>query len=167
MTDDPSTSKLAEGIGAAQDPRTLPWAPNGNGPRSEAEAVELARRRGIVIPEDIAFHFRDDAVPQGAYAVYNHFTSIRRYRWSDFYAKERINVKVRRSVLESDEAIVAVIAHEMYELNALRELFEHRETIPGIEIIDMVKPGVPRNLHDRAWDAADEHVRAMRCEETC
>jgi hypothetical protein len=76
-------------------------------------------------------------------------------------------VRIRRSVLESDEAIVAVMAHEMFELNALRALFEHRETIPGSEIIAMVRTGVRRNLHDRAWDAADALVRVTRQEGTC
>lgn len=164
MTDDPSTWETAEITGTAQDPRTLPWAPTGKGPRDDAEAVALAKRWGVVIPEDIAFHFRDDMVPPDAYAIYNTFLSTRNYRWSDFYAKERINVKVRRSVLESDEAIVAVIAHEMFEINELRRLFEHRQIISGTEIIRMVRTGVPGNLHDRAWDAADEIVRAMRRE---
>lgn len=166
MTDEASSSKAAEVGGTAQDPRTLPWAPNGDGPRDEAEAVALARLRGVVIPEDIAFHFRDDLVPDGAYGIYNTFASFKDYRWSDFYAKGRINVKLRRSVLESDEAIVAVIAHEMFELNALRALFEVRQTIPGLEIIATVRTSVPRNLHDRAWDAADQIVMAMRREAT-
>jgi hypothetical protein len=164
VTDEVSLYRAAGVSGTAQNPRTLPWAPNGDGPRAAAEAVELARRWGILIHEDIAFHFRDDVVPEGAYAVYNTFDSDKRYRWSDFYAKGRINVKIRCSVLQSDEAIVAVIAHEMFELNALRMLFEQRETIPGMEIIRLVRTDVPRNLHDRAWDAADELVRAMRRE---
>lgn len=106
MSDETSSQTATEVSGAAQDPRTLPWALNAGGPRGEADAVELAQRCGVVIPEDIAFHFRDDLVPEGAYAVYNTFVSSKKYAWSDFYANERINVRLRRSVLESDEAIV-------------------------------------------------------------
>ncbi|MEP7119884.1 MAG: hypothetical protein ABJE95_03195 [Byssovorax sp.] len=167
MTRDASSSRVAEITGTAQSPKTLPWAPNVDGSRTEAEAIAIAKRWGVTIPEDIRFIFRDDLVPADAYATYNTFTSTGRVRWSEFYVKERIPVKVRRSVLDSDEAIVAVIAHEMFELNALREMFETRETIPSLEIIDRIRTGVPKNLHDRAWDAADKFVQAMRQEGTC
>jgi len=168
------TSNAIEVTGTAQSPRTLPWAGNDEGPRSEEDAVSIARSRGVVIPDDIRFVFvRDEGFPfpSDTYAYYGGFQPYKRFAWSELYVHaeedEWIPVKIRRSVLCSDEAIVAVIAHEMFELNALRNIFEERETIPGPEIIDMVKPGVPRNLHDRAWDAADKLVWTMREEKKC
>jgi hypothetical protein len=47
-------------------------------------------------------------------------------------------VRVNDSVFQSDEAIVAVLAHEM------------------------INPGIAKNLHDQAWDVADSLVLAMR-----
>jgi len=153
--------------GAAQEPRTLPWKPNPDGPKSVLDAIALAKTRGVVIPEDIRLVVRDAMVPENADATYGGFQSHKSFRWADFYIGGKIPVKIRSSVLESDEAIVAVLAHEMYELNALREMFEERQSIPGAEIIRLIRPNLPGNLHDKAWDEADRLVRAMRSEGPC
>ena len=73
-------------------------------------------------------------------------------------------MKLSRDVLSSDEACVAVLAHEMHEISGLRKLFDVRETIPGEEISRLVAPGIKGNLHDQAWDAADTAVARMRTE---
>jgi hypothetical protein len=151
--------------GAAQPPRTLPWRPNPEGPRILADAIQLARDRGIRIEDDIRFVVNDALVPANAFACYGGFQSSQMVRWEDFYVKERIPVKIKTEVLASDEAIVAVFAHEMHELNELRRIFEERETMSGKALNELIKVGVHRNLHDRAWDVADNLVRAMREEQ--
>jgi len=162
------TTEPAEVPGAAQDPRTLPWRPNPGGPRSLPDAVTLAKARGVVIPDDLHFVVRDDMIPENSYAAYGGFQTHRSFCWADFYARGgKIPVKIRKSVLESDEAIVAVLAHEAYELNALREIFEERPIVPGSEICRLIQPNIPGNLHDQAWDAADRLVLAMRSEGAC
>lgn len=57
---------------------------------------------------------------------------------------------------------MAVFAHEMHEVNGLRALFDVRETIPATEISRLINPGIKGNLHDQAWDIADEVVARMR-----
>jgi hypothetical protein len=83
--------------------------------------------------------------------------------WTDLLNMyEQVAVKFSRDLLSSDEAIVAVFAHEMHELNGLRELFEHRETIDATEIARLINPGIKGNLHDQAWTIADNIVMRMR-----
>ncbi len=148
--------------GAAQTPGTLPWRPNRDGRRTLADAIQFARGRGIQIEDEIRFVVCDALVPADAFASYGGFRSSQMVRWQDFYVNERIPVKIKAEVLASDEAIVAVFAHEMHELNELRRLFEERETMSGAALHELIRVGVHGNLHDRAWDVADDLVRAMR-----
>jgi len=70
---------------------------------------------------------------------------------------------LRPDILESDEAIVAVFAHEIHELESLRPMLPEG----GISIEDFIGhtcPGNPGNLHDQAWDVADALVDRMRGE---
>jgi hypothetical protein len=86
-----------------------------------------------------------------------------RISWSQFYNKyDNIAVKVSKDILDSDEAIVAVMAHEMHELNGLRKIFEQRETLPAEELGRLINPGHKGNLHDQAWNVADHVVARMR-----
>jgi hypothetical protein len=84
--------------------------------------------------------------------------------WEEFYNRlGTIPVKLSRDILGSDEAIVAVIAHEIHELESLRALFEQRGgRIPGRELRLLTIDGRPGNLHDHAWDVADALVAKMR-----
>ncbi|WP_437485670.1 hypothetical protein WME75_01520 [Sorangium sp. So ce1014] len=148
--------------GAAQSPRTQPWKPAHGGPRTLDEAIQIARRNSITISEDVFFVVADDLVPPDAYALWCVVQAHGSMRWENFYARGRIPVKIRQAVLESDEAIVAVFAHETYEIEGLRKLFEHREAIPGAEIIRLIRTGIRGNLHDQAWDYADLLVAALR-----
>lgn len=87
----------------------------------------------------------------------------RRLTWSDFIdAQEELQVRFSKELLSSDEAIVAVFAHEMHEINGLRAIFDVRETISAVEIFRLINPGIKGNLHDQAWDVADELVARMR-----
>jgi len=73
-------------------------------------------------------------------------------------------VSLSDEILSSDEAIVAVVAHEMHEVVGLRRLFEARGDggMTVRELTYLVAPGRKGNLHDQAWDVADRLVVAMR-----
>ena len=72
-------------------------------------------------------------------------------------------MRVDEAVFESDEAIVAILGHEMYELNNLRRIFnELRGQMTYRKPHGLINPGIKGNLHDHAWDVADDLVRKMR-----
>ena len=155
-------------LGAAQAP-TVRWRPNPNGQvRTISEAVEIARRNGVNIPEDIRFaavEARD--LPSNASAAYAQFGQKHLddlIEWEDFYNRyEQIPVRISRELLASDEAIVAIMGHEMHELNALRRLFEESGGVMRAgRLRSLIRPGIPNNLHDQAWDVADVLVRRMQ-----
>ena len=84
--------------------------------------------------------------------------------WSDLAhdITGKVPFRIRPDILTGDEAIVAVIAHEMYELEMLRPLLRI-----GISIEQFgghTRPGNPGNFHDEAWDLADVLVEQMRGE---
>lgn len=148
---------------------TVEWKPNADGRRLTLdEAVELARKWGVEIPEDIRFVVaRDGYLKPDTFAEYMSrvFKPGDRVSWEDFLnIHEEVAVKIRGDVLASDEAAVAVIAHEMHELNGLRAIFEERETISAEELSRLISPGRKGNLHDQAWTIADDVVRAIRGE---
>jgi hypothetical protein len=152
--------------GLAQSPR-LKWRPNPDGAvRTPEEVVELARKWGVEIEEDVAFIARDPkTLPKNTLAEYfgSRFDPGSRLAWKNFLnAREEVSVRISREILSSDEACVAVIAHEMHEINGLRRLFEGRETVPAEEIYRLINPGIKGNLHDEAWDIADGIVMRMR-----
>lgn len=153
--------------GAAQHP-TVKWTPNANGTeRSIEEAVEIAKRNGVQIPDDVVFVKADGTISNpNSFAQY---TGIRAnpgdvIKWSQLYNKDgKIVVRIREDVLLSDEAIAAVFEHEMYELNALRNIFSaNKGSLPAETFADLVNPGISGNLHDFAWDAADAIIIRIR-----
>jgi hypothetical protein len=74
----------------------------------------------------------------------------------------RVPVRVRPEVFQSDERIVAILGHEMHELNGLRSIMDQRGQISGAELRRLIMEGNPGNLHDQAWDVADDLVARMR-----
>jgi hypothetical protein len=61
----------------------------------------------------------------------------------------------------SDEAIVGVFGHEMYELEALRGILKEGKTTLD-HLIGHTCVDNPGNIHDEAWDHADNLVERMR-----
>jgi len=159
-------------LGTAQYPRMAPYAPNVNAPRTASEAIALAKSKGIEIPDDIYIGFMKKWLRTDADAEYfyrkDEFDLDDWIKWNDFYHDKtgKIPVRFNAKLLESDEAIIAHIAHEMYELNALRRLFEEKNgEILAQKIMQHIGAGIPKNLHDQAWEVADKMVRAMREEQ--
>jgi hypothetical protein len=67
-------------------------------------------------------------------------------------------------VLTSDEAIVAVLQHEMHELSLLRAVFlrSRKESMDATDYGLQTSAGCPGNFHDLAWDEADKIILRMR-----
>ncbi len=156
--------------GHAQFARTAPWTRNPDGAiRTEAQALEIARSHGVIIPDDILLRkIKGKYLPDDTYARYfsKHGSDPnQRINWTEFYDRDldELVVSVSDKVFESDEAIVAVYAHEMHELNSLRELFEASGGSMSMKRLhDLINPGIAKNLHDQAWDVADKLVAKMR-----
>jgi hypothetical protein len=85
-------------------------------------------------------------------------------RWADCLNLEgQVPVHLRPSVLESDEAIVAVFAHEVHEITSLREHFDaNNGVLQAAQVCHLISPDVPRNLHSEAVEVADKLVLWMR-----
>jgi len=98
----------------------------GRARRSVDEAIELARAHGVHIPGDIEFlPAKLGEMPFGARAAYFDAKVSRSLAWGQLYnVRGKISVRIKSSQFLSDEALVTGIAHEMHELNALREIFK-------------------------------------------
>jgi hypothetical protein len=143
------------------------WQPNPDGrTRTISEAVAIAQRFGVQIPEDVAF-FVDETGELGA-DITARGPQVTKLAGSTVFWYDlmhdltgKVPFRVRPDILESDEAIVAVFAHEMYELERLRPLLQEGET--SIEqFIEHTRAGSPGNFHDEAWEVADALVKRMR-----
>ncbi len=149
-----------------QSPK-IEWRPNPAGEiRTPDQAKSIAMVHRVFIADDVEF-FQDELnelhsqwtacgprVDKPVGAIVD---------WTDLVHDITGKVPFRfwPGILDSDEAIVAVFAHEMYELEKLRPLLQHgRMTID--EFIEHTRPGRPGNLHDQAWDYADSLVEYMR-----
>jgi hypothetical protein len=153
---------------AAQSPKRN-WQANPDGrTRTIEEAVEIARKFGVRVPDDVAF-FVDESGELGeditARGPRVDKLVGEKVWWSDLVhdRTEKVPFRLWPGILRSDEAIAAVIAHEMYELENLRPLLQ-AGMISIDDFIAHTEPGRVGNFHDRAWDVADEVVDRMRRE---
>jgi len=146
----------------------LKWRPNAaEQTRTLTEAIDIARRWGVKIPDDVAFFIDEvgeldaDTTARGPKITKPAGSTV---YWRDFvhHLTGKVPFIVRPDILKSDEAIVAVVGHEMYELEVIRKLL-HTDRGMSVEslkgLTDFDNPG---NLHDEAWDAADDLVERMR-----
>jgi hypothetical protein len=154
-------------FGIAGQLPSLQWRENPEGQRRTIqEAIEIARKHGVVIPDDVGLymigvkHFAPDTYALGPRVDKEAGEKV---LWSDLVHDRtgKVPFRFRRDIFTSDEAIVAVIAHEVYELSELRPLLLAGE-LSIEDYIAQTEPGRPGNLHDQAWDVAGELVRRMR-----
>lgn len=145
------------------------WRPNPDrATRTIEEACEVARRWGVTIPDYVQFsidehgYLDDDTTAKTTTFKEFDGTII---DWSWFFHKKtnKIPFLIRKDILASDEAIVAVIGHEMFELEKLRETFGQGAPVERWEA--ETSPNNPGNFHWLAWDHADSLVERMRREE--
>jgi hypothetical protein len=143
------------------------WRPNQDGKtKSIEEACQLARHWGVVIPDYVSFAIDKygwlDANTTAKTTTFKEPAGTMIY-WSSLFHQRtgKIPFLIRQDIMRSDEAIVAVIGHEMYELEEMRKAFgkmgapiEHWQTA--------AHPDNEGNFHWRAWNYADELVARMR-----
>ena len=147
---------------------TVRWHPNPSGQvRTIEEAIEIARRNGVTIPVDVAF-FVDELGELGP-TITARAPEVRKpagdkVSWSDLVHDRtgKVPIVIRPDVLQSDEAIVAVFAHELHEIEGFRKIVSRRRSISIEEFIANHAWDNPGNLHDQGWEIADALVRRMR-----
>ena len=80
-------------------------------------------------------------------------------RWKDLCISDgRMLVRMRESVLNSDQEIVAIFAHECLEVEALRKRLQDSKTISVGELCMLTAEGMKNNLHWMAWREANRIV---------
>jgi hypothetical protein len=146
---------------------TREWRDNSNGQvRTIEEAILIAEKFGVHIPDDVAFFVDEEGELSRETTAQGPRVDKRpgeKVYWSDLVHDKTGKVPFRLwpGILRSDEAIVAVIAHELHELESLRP-FLQEGSLTIDDLISLTEPGKPGNLHDQAWDLADRMVDLMR-----
>jgi hypothetical protein len=155
------------------------WKKNKGGlKRTIEEAVAIAKRHGVEIPEDVEFFEAEPGELEGSlkgFLAGQRFETARgprvtehedgRIYWRDHYNKDRkVPFRIHPDVLTSDEAIIGVLQHEMHELSLLREVFMRSKTrsMSGTDYALQTAEGRPANFHEQAWDEADKIILRMR-----
>jgi hypothetical protein len=102
----------------------LEWNENADGTiRTVSKAVEIARAHGVKIPDVAAFYV--DKLDSLGEDITARGPKVTKAPGGIVVLEDLLNkfgqvpFILRRDILKSDEAIVAVIAHEMHELNGL------------------------------------------------
>ena len=86
-----------------------------------------------------------------------------RVRYEDLFPGGRVFISMHRSVFLSDESIVAHLAHELFEVQGLKQAFaDAGGWMRARDLIELIRGGKKGNLHDRAWDEANRVVESMR-----
>ena len=156
--------------------QTEPWGRRPAGPFAFEEAIAFARQHlaaanepGLEdVPDYVHLVINDDNVPEDAYASYlwlGELSGDAEVRWEDRLHDRtgKLPVRIRACVLESDEAVVAVIAHELYEIVHLRAAFaDSGGMLTAQQVDEHISCDCPGNLHYQAVAFGDRLVRTMR-----
>lgn len=141
--------------------------------RSEDEILDVLRRGGVEIPDDVAIFVGEadefvgtlDDLLAGRNALTARMPSLTEdaagyVHFNHMYNRfGKIPVRINPSMMASDDAILAVMKHELHELGLFREVFRRgngRMTFDAFRAEAM--PGNPGNYHWQAWDAADDLI---------
>jgi len=148
------------------------WTPNAGGPRTLSEALKIAEKNGVYVADDVRFNVLkdmeyDERFGTGSYATYGRgdVQGDPLLPWKGHMADKDGNVTIhmRESVLDSDESIVAIMEHETFEVEALRDMFTRSGgSLRASEFQKAVSTDIPFNVHWDAVDSGDALVRLMR-----
>jgi hypothetical protein len=155
------------------------WKRNPGGlKRTIKEAEAIARENGVQIPNGVVFFEAEPGELKGTLrglaagekmetalgpGVVEHPDGY--VYWQDhFNVLGVIPFQIHPEVLTRDEAIVAVIEHEMSELSQLREVFLscRERRMDATDYGRQVADDRLGNFHYQAWDDADKAVLRMR-----
>ena len=156
-----------------------PLQPNKDGTlRTESEIHALLEMNGITIPKDIEFHVGNREQFEGGSIddlVHGHIETARYsgldvdssgfVHYKDFYhsVTGKMPCLLNPALLVSDEAILAVVIHELHEMMLFRELFaENHGKLSADYFRAESMPMNGHNFHSQAWSAADEFIRQRR-----
>lgn len=134
--------------------------------RTVAEASAIARKNGVVIPSWTRIEVDPSIREASSFAEYRLGNGQQNptdmMRWSTLVPDGEVVVRIHPNVLASDEKIVGVLQHEVWELTELRAQVEARELLPAQEVARSIDTRSAKNLHGQAWDVADLRVLIMR-----
>ena len=158
----------------------LKWKRNvGRKKRTIAEAVTIAQQNGVQIPDYVEFLEAQPGELKGSWKEWfddgkewetarGPRVTERRDRyvyWIDHYDPQTkmIWFLVHPDILTSDEGIVAVMTHELYELSEIREAcMYNRWRMEAYDYAYQVADNEKGNFHYEAWEVADKAVQQMR-----
>jgi hypothetical protein len=158
----------------------LRWKRNvGRKRRTIAEALAIAQQNGVQIPDDVEFFEAQPAELKGSWKEWfddgKKWETARGPRvkerrdgyvyWNDHYDPQTKTIRfwVHPDILTSDEGIVAVLTHEVYELSEIREAcMYNRWRMEAYDYAHQVADNQKGNFHYEAWEVADKAVEQMR-----
>ncbi|WP_133797684.1 hypothetical protein [Prosthecobacter fusiformis] len=88
--------------------------------RKHIKKVEPMMEEALDLVDVIEVRFKTPEEMKGKWASYAPARGKKHYQWRDFFDNGRIVLHVDQRVVKSDQAILGIIAHELYELNAIR-----------------------------------------------
>jgi hypothetical protein len=166
-------SHVFSGPGAAS-PRVT-WRPNAEGAvRTLDEALAIGRRNGVDVDDPLLAWSIASRLPIDYYAMYGASFRATASRtivtWDDFTAgrvgaeHRVVLVELHPAIFDSDDKILAVLAHEHHEITALHDAFAARGgRMTTAQLRALVEPS-RGSLHSAAWDVADELVGRLQRE---
>lgn len=135
--------------------------------------MDVLRRGGVQVPDDVVIFVGDAKTFNGTLSDLRAGKRVLTAKLPDltedasgfvyfnkmYNTHGKIPIQINPSMMASDEAILAVMKHELYELGQFREAFrlsKGRMTFDAFRGEAM--PGNPGNYHWMAWDEADEFI---------
>jgi hypothetical protein len=137
-------------------------------PVGHERARRIAIENGVTLDPDVKiFRQKEDMKLAGtnAHATYlsREIDPNERVRYEDLFPDGRVFIWMHRSVYLSDEAIVAHLAHELFEVHGLEQAFaDAGGWMRARDLKELIRGGKKGNLHDQAWDEANRVIEAMR-----
>ena len=156
------------------------WTHNGRRRRCNIEeAVAIAKANGVEIPDDVEFLIAQPGELNGSWKGWfdnkeewvtakGPPVTARRdgyIYWEDHYDPQTNTIRfwVNPEILTSDEGIVAVFTHELYELYYIRDHCEYHGWRMKADDYDYQTSSNERDTyHYDGWEEADKAVLRMR-----
>jgi hypothetical protein len=138
-------------------------------PAGHRRARRIAIAHGVPIDETVTiFRAKEQRELAGtnAHACYMSWRNLKPdaiIRLEELSPGGRASITMHRSVFLSDEGIVAHLAHELHEVQGLKEAFaEAGGWMRARDLEELIRAGKKGNLHDQAWDEANRVVETRR-----